>query len=121
LIHLDSKSIKIINSIMQEKSATSSKQFGLGKVADDIESMPIDPTTLKPNRYPERVLTKNDTKKKNRRRGARGKRAARRRLIGIVTVSALRNLFESTLVAIDPGLYFTRQQSIIIIIFFCFS
>ena len=120
---MDSKPIEIINSIMQEKSATSSKQFGLGKVADDIESMPIDPTTLKPNRYPERVLTKNDTKKKkNRRRGARGKRAARRRLIGIVTVSALRNLFESTLVAIDPGLYFTRQQSIIIVIFFfCFS
>lgn len=86
---------------MMEKSATSTRNLGLGKeVADEIEAMPIDATKLKPNRYPERVLS---VSIKNRRRGARGKRAARRRLIGIVTVSSLRNLFQSTLVSIDPG------------------
>ena len=41
------------------------------------------------------------------RRGARGKRAARRRLIGVVTVSALRNLFRSILISIDPGPLFS--------------
>lgn len=117
--------IDIVNKIMNTKTTTSSADFGLGSdVVKSLEEAPLDVTQLQRGLYHERCFSKKDEKKRKSKTTTKKKkeknRRGRRRLVGVATLSSLRNLFRRLLIAIDTGCFEFSRAFLFTVCVVCF-